>query len=224
MDGDSTATRPKTTHSVANEIHIFLNLNARRNEQPTADPDRRVREKTQQENMKHDDSNKTGCMDAPPTPPIDTHDRNIAARRNFLAFLGGATALLAGSSASAAPTASTATGADVEKKLVSEVWGYAPPAKAKLTPRAAKLTLGDLDALRDGRVTKRTRAVTWKDLTSLVDALGEQYGMNKHPFNPSGSIIAGSQPAAGSCCCCCTCCCGDCTFSFDCTTTLTTED
>lgn len=158
--------------------------------------------------------------DAPPT--VDDGDPHATARRRFLAFLGGTTALLAAGTASAKTAAGGSSPTDQEaSKLVADVWGYAPPAKARLTQRASKLTLGDLDALRSGKVTDRTKAVTWQDLSSLVDALGDQYGMNKHPFNPSSSVFSGGKPSAASCCCCCTCCCGDCTFSVNCKENLT---
>lgn len=139
-------------------------------------------------------------------------------RRQFLLCLGGISTMLMGGSAVAQP------GAAPQRTLqrsptarVSQVWGYGPAARRRLTPKAAGLMIQDLDALREGRVTERTSTLTWKDLSSIVDALGQQYGMNNHPLNPSaGSLAIGSKPAAASCCCCCTCCCGDCTFSVDC--------
>jgi hypothetical protein len=94
---------------------------------------------------------------------------------------------------------------------VSQVWNLQAVNKRRMTSRASRLTIGDLQDLGQGKMTERNKDLSWKDLTSILDAVGSQHGFNGKPAN---FTIGGG--VHGGCCCCCTCCCGDCTFSVDC--------
>ncbi|GEM_PF-6920904 len=73
--------------------------------------------------------------------------------------------------------------------------GLTRAAVSSLTPAARNLTKGDLQAMADGRVTRKAAGLTVADIQSVRVAFGSGYD-------------AGASPvAAVSCCCCTPCCC-----------------
>jgi hypothetical protein len=87
--------------------------------------------------------------------------------------------------------------------------------RQQLTPRAQKVTKGDLLLLTSGQLTPATQKLTVEDLSSLSKVFGEHHRLV--------STMAATTNSGSGCCCCCTvaCCCSCCAVSV---TTPITED
>jgi TolA-binding protein len=134
-------------------------------------------------------------------------------RRVLLAALGSSAASLALSKVTSSQTRPTSPLQpnlqlrDVQNRTVTSLTNLSSQRLQRVDPDARSLTVGDFQTLANYKFTPRTRNLTFREFSSLVQALEEQYGA-------TNSLSAIGRTSAGSCCCCCTCCC-KCIFDCD---------